>query len=159
MLYSKWSKELCVCLFKLCNVRNDLMILISCYWKKLNKLLGNTLVNKIGILVKECWKECFKPEINKNIQNQERWLMRKSSPLHFDECHHNVSKLAMYYRMKKSEKHEEKLIREKMHNNKGNLKMAGDIITLNSPRIPKVWSLPNVCYQRSKWHWGLRSQN
>ena len=64
--------------------------------------------------------------------------MRKSSPLHFDECHQNVSKLAMYYQMKNSIKHEENLIRKKKkYDNKGNLKMADEIITLNSQRIPK----------------------
>ena len=63
--------------------------------------------------------------------------MRKSSPLHFDECHQNVTKLAMYYQMKNSIKHEENLIRGKKYDNKGNLKMADEIITLNSQRIPK----------------------
>ena len=48
--------------------------------------------------------------------------MRKSSPLHFDKCHQNVSKLAMYYQMKNSIKHEENLIREKKNDNKGNLR-------------------------------------
>ena len=64
----------------------------------------------------------------------------KIKPLHFDECHQNVSKLAMYYQMKNSVKHEENLIREKkiyIYNNKGNLKMADEIIALNSQRIPK----------------------
>lgn len=64
--------------------------------------------------------------------------MRKLSFLYFDECYYNVLKFVMYYRMKKSEKYEEKLIREKMYNNKGNLKMVGDIIILNSLRILKV---------------------
>ena len=40
----------------------------------------------------------------------------------FDKCHQNVSKLAMYYQMKNSIKHEENLIREKKNDNKGNLR-------------------------------------
>lgn len=44
----------------------------------------------------------------------------------------------MYYQMKNSIKHEENLIRQKKkYDNKGNLKMADEIITLNSQRIPK----------------------
>lgn len=60
--------------------------------------------------------------------------MRKASLSYFDECHQNVSKLAIYYQIKKSMKHEEKLIREKTHDSKAYLKMADEIITLNSQK-------------------------
>lgn len=53
-------------------------------------------------------------------------------------------------------KHEEKLIRERekqsktKHNHKSNFEMADEIIRLNGQKIPKVWGLGYLFYQKFK---------